>query len=78
MVRRYDEVIEVRESPASGPALFLWRGRVYSVRSILGHWRERRAWWLEGCLARWRLSASSSHSAVRSVIHGSQRRRLRR
>jgi Family of unknown function (DUF6504) len=52
MVRRYDEVIEVRETPASGPALFLWRGRVYSVRSVLGHWRERRAWWLEGATAR--------------------------
>jgi uncharacterized protein DUF6504 len=52
MVRRYDEVIEVREAPASGPALFLWRGRVYAVRSVLGHWRERRAWWLEGATAR--------------------------
>lgn len=52
MVRRYDEVIEVRETLASGPALFLWRGRVYSVRSVLGHWRERRAWWLEGATAR--------------------------
>jgi hypothetical protein len=52
MVRRYDEVIEVRETSSSGPALFLWRGRVYAVRSILGHWRERRAWWLEGATAR--------------------------
>jgi Family of unknown function (DUF6504) len=52
MVRRYDEVIEVRETPTSGPSLFLWRGRVYSVRSVLGHWRERRAWWLEGATAR--------------------------
>jgi hypothetical protein len=52
MVRRYDEVIEVRETSTSGPALFLWRGRVYAVRSILGHWRERRAWWLEGATAR--------------------------
>jgi hypothetical protein len=52
MVRRYDEVIEVRETSTSGPALFLWRGRVYAVRSVLGHWRERRAWWLEGATAR--------------------------
>jgi hypothetical protein len=52
MVRRYDEVIEVRETSSSGPALFLWRGRVYAVRSVLGHWRERRAWWLEGATAR--------------------------
>ena len=52
MVRRYDEVIEVRETSTSGPAHFLWRGRVYAVRSVLGHWRERRAWWLEGATAR--------------------------
>jgi hypothetical protein len=52
MVRRYDEVIEVRETSTRGPALFLWRGRVYAVRSVLGHWRERRAWWLEGATAR--------------------------
>lgn len=24
---------------------FLWRGRLYVVREVLGHWRERRAWW---------------------------------
>jgi hypothetical protein len=52
MVRRYDEVIEVRETSTSGPAAFLWRGRLYAVRSVLGHWRERRAWWLEGAAAR--------------------------
>jgi hypothetical protein len=52
MVRRYDEVIEVRETSTSGPAVFLWRGRIYAVRSVLGHWRERRAWWLEGATAR--------------------------
>src|ERR1700733_15366986 len=52
MVRRYDEVIEVRAPSTSGPDHFLWRGRVYAVRSVLGHWRERRAWWLEGATAR--------------------------
>jgi hypothetical protein len=52
MVRRYDEVIEVRETSTSGPGHFLWRGRIYAVRSVLGHWRERRAWWLEGATAR--------------------------
>ncbi|GAB3262882.1 hypothetical protein GCM10027456_44600 [Kineosporia babensis] len=24
---------------------FLWRGRLYVVRGVLGHWRERRDWW---------------------------------
>ncbi|MDQ1483011.1 MAG: hypothetical protein QOF35_1087 [Actinomycetota bacterium] len=72
MVRRYEELIEVRsgegavglrarkslevqedrggtESGPSSPepSAFLWRGRLYIVRDVLGHWRERRAWWRE-------------------------------
>jgi len=27
------------------PTAFVWRGRLYVVRDVLGHWRERRAWW---------------------------------
>ena len=27
------------------PAAFIWRGRLYVVRGVLAHWRERRAWW---------------------------------
>jgi hypothetical protein len=50
VVRRYDDPVEVRAADASGsggsePASFLWRGRLYVVREVLGHWRERRAWW---------------------------------
>lgn len=29
------------------PSAFLWRGRLYIVRNVIGHWRERRAWWRE-------------------------------
>lgn len=29
------------------PSAFLWRGRLYIVRDVIGHWRERRAWWRE-------------------------------
>jgi hypothetical protein len=29
------------------PSAFLWRGRLYVVRDVIGHWRERRAWWRE-------------------------------
>jgi hypothetical protein len=32
-------------SPAGVPTSFLWRGRLYVVRAVLGQWRERRAWW---------------------------------
>jgi hypothetical protein len=51
MVRRYAETVEVRPADASDrlevapPSSFLWRGRLYVVREVLGHWRERRAWW---------------------------------
>jgi Family of unknown function (DUF6504) len=59
MVRRYEEPIEVRAGegvdltgdidrvPDSSPSAFLWRGRLYVVRDVIGHWRERRAWWRE-------------------------------
>lgn len=50
MVRTYAEPVEVRpagegDAPGAAPASFLWRGRLYVVRDVLGHWRERRAWW---------------------------------
>jgi hypothetical protein len=50
VVRRYDDPVEVHPAGVEGsggsePASFLWRGRLYVVREVLGHWRERRAWW---------------------------------
>ena len=33
--------------PDRTPSAFLWRGRLYIVRDVIGHWRERRAWWRE-------------------------------
>jgi hypothetical protein len=49
MVRRYADTVEVRsaaEAAVDGtPSTFLWRGRLYVVREVLGHWHERVAWW---------------------------------
>lgn len=46
MVRRYEEPVEVRPAPdGERPGSFLWHGRLYVVRDVLGHWQERRAWW---------------------------------
>jgi hypothetical protein len=48
MVRRYGDPVEVRpagDPDAAAPGSFLWRGRLYVVRSVIGHWRERRSWW---------------------------------
>ncbi len=54
MVRVYAELVDVRGSArpeaAAGhlpqaPAAFVWRSRLYVVREVVGHWRERRSWW---------------------------------
>ena len=53
MTRRYEDPVQVRrvvrpgQSGDGAPAMFLWRGRLYVVREVLGHWWERRAWWAE-------------------------------
>ena len=49
-MRRYTDPVEVRSASTDGtgtgtPSAFLWRGRVYLVRDVLGHWCERRSWW---------------------------------
>ncbi|MCW2785708.1 MAG: hypothetical protein JWP74_2225 [Marmoricola sp.] len=36
----------VAELPEDGPQQFLWRGRLWLVRSIVAHWVESGAWWL--------------------------------
>jgi Family of unknown function (DUF6504) len=38
---------DIDRVPGSSPSAFLWRGRLYVVREVIGHWRERRAWWRE-------------------------------
>jgi len=70
MVRRYGDPVEVKAgaeggSPGAGaPDSFLWRGQLYVVRSVLGHWRERRAWWNEP-------AARAVHGeTARSVVGG--------
>lgn len=54
MARRVGEQVTVKVqtgatagagSPVGAPTSFLWRGRLYVVRAVLGQWRERRAWW---------------------------------
>ncbi len=44
-MRRYDEPVEVRREGDQGPAMFLWRGRVWKVREVVGRWTETGAWW---------------------------------
>jgi uncharacterized protein DUF6504 len=44
MVRRYDDPVDVRRHDEA-PGQFLWRGRLYVVRSVLAHWVEAGRWW---------------------------------
>jgi hypothetical protein len=51
-MRRYDEPVEVRKGmvPAAGrhvegPEQFLWRGRLWKVCDVVGHWVETGPWW---------------------------------
>ncbi|WP_341925496.1 DUF6504 family protein [Nocardioides psychrotolerans] len=49
-MRRYDDPVEVRQG-GDGPEQFLWRGRLWKVRSVLAHWVETGPWW-QGAPAR--------------------------
>jgi hypothetical protein len=44
MVRRYGDPVDVRRQDEK-PGQFLWRGRLYVVRSVLAHWVEAGRWW---------------------------------
>lgn len=44
MSRRVTEVVHVGVQNRR-PTAFRWRGNRYVVHEVLGHWRERRAWW---------------------------------
>jgi hypothetical protein len=70
-----DVSVRVGEGAEPAPETFLWRGRLYLVREVLGHWRERRAWWT-GAAARAvhgesQVALTGSASAVGSTAVGS-------
>ncbi len=44
MAKRYDEDVVV-ERDAGMPAAFVWRGRRYEVRDVIGRWRIEGRWW---------------------------------
>lgn len=56
MTKRYREALEEVEAGSTqagehdprgegAPTRFRWRGRSYTVRRVLGHWREDAGWW---------------------------------
>ena len=47
-MRRYDDPVETRMglvSGVEGPEQFLWRGRLWKVCDVVGHWVETGPWW---------------------------------
>ena len=44
-MRKYDDLVEVRRGSGEGPDQFLWRGRLWKVRSVVAHWVETGPWW---------------------------------
>ena len=67
LTRDIDRAGGIDRVPDPTPSAFLWRGRLYIVREVIGHWRERRAWWREA------LDADEDDSDTRrgmSAAHG--------
>lgn len=50
MSRRYGDQVDVRRGDRA-PDQFLWRGRLYLVRTVLAHWLEAGAWWRSAAAA---------------------------
>jgi hypothetical protein len=44
-MRQYDDPVEVRRGDAEDPDQFLWRGRLWKVRTVVAHWVETGPWW---------------------------------
>jgi hypothetical protein len=66
MARRVGEPVVVRQEE-SAPTAFLWRGRLYVVREVLGHWREREAWWTTAAARAVHGDGEQGEVAVRDV-----------
>jgi hypothetical protein len=76
MNRVYGEPVEVRTNEdGCRPARFVWRGRSYTVRSVLEHWAVNREWWRDPDPAAahpelefWRVEASSGTYELRRDV----------
>lgn len=47
-MRRYADLVDVRRGVVAGreaPEQFLWRGRLWVVRTVVAHWVTTGAWW---------------------------------
>ncbi len=42
-----DQQTDRQGEVVASPQAFIWQGRLYVVRQVLEHWRERRSWWCD-------------------------------
>jgi hypothetical protein len=57
-------------SGPGAPESFIWRGRLYVVREVLGHWQERHPWWRDA------LDPDPGAASPRGVLGGSGERQV--
>ena len=76
MGRVYGEPVRVQTREDGRPARFVWRGRLYAVRSVLEHWVINREWWRDPSpagqealpeLRFWRVEASAGQRLAPGV-----------
>jgi hypothetical protein len=70
MSRLYGEPVKVQAREDGRPTRFVWRDRLYTVRSIIEHWEVNREWWrgpdaspVRPELQFWRVEASTGQGA---------------
>ena len=56
-----DRTVPSGDTGEQVPTAFLWRGRLYVVRAVLGHWSQRRPWWREALDPREDADLSGEH-----------------
>ena len=47
VTKLYEDLVSV-ERDAGMPSAFVWRGRRYEVRDVIGRWRIEGRWWEDG------------------------------
>ena len=82
MGRVYGEPVEVQTREDGRPTRFVWRGRLYAVRSIVEHWVVNREWWQDPDpvpaqpeLQFWRVEASAGQGPPSRCLRVAPRRR---
>ena len=67
MSRLHTDVVEVARRDDE-PAQFLWRGRLYVVREVLGRWTEAGQWWRAPAVSALSTGDASPHEASPAAL----------